>query len=539
MSDIVEASIEVFAMSTTKGLLLDQTSSTLSISTDGGDECKEDQVENNMLGNHLPHPSSRFVLKDDCEPPSPVRRMSTQEAADCVVVLNTRHSLLVTDTDTDGEDDDEDEACDEITNLGDSPYRTDLVNLSFRLEMEAHAKEGDNVVVSTPVLDENEPTSDRRSISLRPRHQCQDNSRQETSISSRPASILDTVAEGFVDTLCHPSTTCARGHAVSLPPGPSSPADISENSIEKDFLQVMGCSLPPDEDEIAHLWDLDMALQLTCSMPSQSTAGVAYSHPNSPRPLRPTGPHRPGPRERIRRLRQWRKERSLVGPFMPPRTYSVDYFASDRDSRAHPVDDNLMYDSDPEMSLSMRPRKKSNKTALQCSTTTQQSICTLRWTVREGMNQKWDLVWHTEKTSVPVRAWMERGTVVGQQMLEPSLVWKDSSNDCTQLRFLNICRVLQATPQDQRKASILSRPSCTVRLMTSTGAEYFLETSSVSKRDEIVSIWKACIARFATLAVLEDLDSIQNEFFHPESHSYVPDMEKTMEDLDRDERNDI
>ena len=125
-------------------------------------------------------------------------------------------------------------------------------------------------------------------------------------------------------------------------------------------------------------------------------------------------------------------------------------------------------------------------------------------------------------------------------MLEPALVWrKDNQTECTQLRFLNICRILAMTPQEQQKAAILARPSCTLRLMTSTGEEYFLEAASKSQRNEIVKTWKLCIARFATLAVLEDLESIQKEFFHATSHSYVPEIDDVLNDMEQDARRDV
>ena len=118
-------------------------------------------------------------------------------------------------------------------------------------------------------------------------------------------------------------------------------------------------------------------------------------------------------------------------------------------------------------------------------------------------------------------------------MLEPALVLRHGIH-VTQIRFLNICRILPATPDEQIRAAILARPSCTLRLMTSLGEEFFLEAASLSQRNEIIDTWKLCIARFATLAVLEDVESIQREFFHAGCHSYIPDMEEVMDELDRD-----
>ena len=510
---------------------MDQTSTTLSVSTSTDEDFKEDSVteEQEVVLHHTSSPkSSRFVFKDDYDDHHhcqlPIRRLS--QTNDAVVVLNTRQSLLVEETDTEGDDTElEDEEGNDVfdqQSLADDLRRVDLVHLNFRLEMEEHARKGEEVL-SVPARKD----TDNASLSY---------IQVDDSVSAYSTSIL-----GMVDTLCFPSQTCGTP-TRSLPAATTTAAAanqstvLDEDTVHQDILQVLGCSLPPDQHEISNLWDVGTVLSLPSCLPSQAAPPrLTYS---SPVPARPMGPHRPGPRERIMRLRQWRRERSPQVPMLPDRTYSVDLGRGQEERSPLLVDNELMYDSDPEMFVSTRVTEETStrRRSKPCTTTPQRR--TQRWAVRECMNQKWDLVWHTEKSSVPVRAWMERGTVVGEEMLEPALVWRHGKHAPMQLHFLSICRILAATPVDQRKASIVARPSCTLRLLTSSGDEYFLEAASPSERNEILNMWKTCIARFATLAVLEDLDNIQKEFFHHLSHSYVPDVNETMNELDRDARRD-
>ena len=517
-------------VSATKGM--DQTMATLSLSLSM--EAVEEEKE--VLTVHLP--PSRLVWRDDCEPPSPIRKFSAQHAPERVVVLNTRHSLLVDEeSDTEAEDEDE-EHRDEDMQPEDDDYDNQLIHLNFRLEMEEHARvahDNDHLFLLPEFASVTPDREASRSVSFQEHEVVQP---KGNALSTERVSLFDTVASGLVDTLCLPRKVCGASGtnlAIATNQDVYYEGALEESSLQQDILRVMGCSSPPDEDEIAHLWDLDTSLQISCNLPEESPRRLSY-----PVPMPPKGPHRPGPRERIMRLRQWRRERCLgTIPDMPDRTHSVDLIDLENEESKHDWDEDLTYDSDPEMSISMRMKKSPLKVTMKPPSTPKRRSCTHRWMVRESMNQNWDLVWHTEKSSVPVRAWFERGTIVGGIMLEPALVWRHSNNECTQLRFLNICRVLAATPKEQRRASILARPSCTLRLMTSTGEEFFMEAPSMARRNEIVDTWKMCIARFATLAVLEDLDNIQKEFFHAISHSFVPDVEETMDDLERDAKNDV
>jgi hypothetical protein len=476
--------------------LMDDTLSTLSLSTDEEDEEKEEPVQR----------ETRRVLVEPPQPSNSSRAAASSlkdSARPSFRLLNSRTLADESDTENEEEDDDEDE----------EEY-DHLVQLDFRLEMEEHAR--------TEAL----PVPPAPSCQSLPTELACVTPTDETTLQVRPArSMLESVAEVWVDTLCLPRKVCGSGSSTSLA---ATPMLYEEDTLHQDILHVMGCNRPPDEDEMAQLWDIDTAW--ACS--------TLASH-ESPRRLplesQRTGPQRPSRRERVRRWRQWRRPAVAVG-----RTYSMDETALPAMAEKHHNnndDDDLTYDSDPEVVAAVRPR---TTTVPAPCTTPQRARPTTQWKVRESMNESWDLVWHREekRTATPARAWMERGTLVGGHMLEPALVIRQSGCEAKQateqLRFLNICRILPASAAQLQEAALLARPSCTIRLLTSTGHNYWLETSSPAQRQEVLEAWKIVISRFATLAVLEDLETIQRDFFHPLSHSYVPDVEDYLAEMERD-----
>jgi hypothetical protein len=194
-------------------------------------------------------------------------------------------------------------------------------------------------------------------------------------------------------------------------------------------------------------------------------------------------------------------------------------------------------------------------------------------TVQESLNMSWNLTWHpgnnddangNNTNSRKIHIWIERGTIFNSAkvMLEPNLMWRDfyqpemskqrKLNVCIQkrsqtqaasattippqavvnpytIRLLSVCRVLEAPLLDALDRSLypLARPSCSFLLKTAAPdcKEYLFEAATSAERDAIVHRWKACIARFAALAVMEDLDAICREFFVPAitSRMLVPD----------------
>ena len=165
--------------------------------------------------------------------------------------------------------------------------------------------------------------------------------------------------------------------------------------------------------------------------------------------------------------------------------------------------------------------------------------------VQETLNMSWTVRWYPRNSDNTlleprtVHAWIERGTLIEMNtvMLEPNLMWREafhpelnskrrlnaSSQKPHFIRLLNLCRVLV----DDIDQSIypLVRPSCCVLIRTSDGQEHLFETRNKVERNELVRRWKLTTARFATLAVLEDLETICREFFSPmiSSRMLVPD----------------
>jgi hypothetical protein len=82
------------------------------------------------------------------------------------------------------------------------------------------------------------------------------------------------------------------------------------------------------------------------------------------------------------------------------------------------------------------------------------------------------------------------------------------------MRLLNACRITPCVNLDRTKYPF-ARQNCSFLLKSCTGEEFLLEAKG---RDEVKTIterWKLAVARFASLAVTEDVNGIAREFFHP------------------------
>jgi hypothetical protein len=152
------------------------------------------------------------------------------------------------------------------------------------------------------------------------------------------------------------------------------------------------------------------------------------------------------------------------------------------------------------------------------------------------------LTWHpnadnVQEYRVPARAlkiniWMERGTVICHNgvVIEPMFMWRDAyqSHDLLQnrkrlnescqkpwsMRLLNTCRIAYFTSADKYRYP-LARSACSFLIKTCQNQEFALEAHSEAQRELICERWRLAIARFASLAVTEDIDKISQEFFHP------------------------
>ena len=61
----------------------------------------------------------------------------------------------------------------------------------------------------------------------------------------------------------------------------------------------------------------------------------------------------------------------------------------------------------------------------------------------------------------------------------------------------------------------MARQHCCFVLKSCTGEEFLLEAKGPEEVETITERWKLAVARFASLAVTEDVNGIAKEFFHP------------------------
>jgi hypothetical protein len=134
--------------------------------------------------------------------------------------------------------------------------------------------------------------------------------------------------------------------------------------------------------------------------------------------------------------------------------------------------------------------------------------------------------------AICVNIWMERGTVVTNSgvVVEPAFMWRDAYqphlaqhklNASTQkpwsMRLLNACRIIHCADLGtlDRKKYPLARLNSSLLLKCCKGQEFLLEANGPEEARTITERWKLAVARFASLAVTEDVNAIAKEFFHP------------------------
>jgi len=178
----------------------------------------------------------------------------------------------------------------------------------------------------------------------------------------------------------------------------------------------------------------------------------------------------------------------------------------------------------------------------------------MKYLVQQTLNSTWTLTWHPNSENrkkykishnkpVCINMWLERGTVITNSgvVIEPAFMWRDAYqplllsqhklNNSTQkpwsMRLLNACRV---TPFISNTSDIYPRPinrtkypiarhSSSFLLKSCGGEEFLFEVKNPDEAIAIAQRWKLVVARFASLAVTEDVGGIAKEFFHPTSES--------------------
>ncbi len=156
---------------------------------------------------------------------------------------------------------------------------------------------------------------------------------------------------------------------------------------------------------------------------------------------------------------------------------------------------------------------------------------------QQTLNLTWTLTWHPNPDNVKefqippkpflINIWMERGTVIPHSgvVVEPQFMWRDAYQSHSKrlnatcqkpwaMRLLNTCRIAPCTRLDKTLYPLARKAQC-LAVKTCHGQEFVLEAQSPGQMESICERWKMAVARFASLAVTEDIDSIAQEFFHP------------------------
>ncbi|KAL3898215.1 MAG: hypothetical protein SGARI_006731 [Bacillariaceae sp.] len=211
-------------------------------------------------------------------------------------------------------------------------------------------------------------------------------------------------------------------------------------------------------------------------------------------------------------------------------------------------DDEDGYDSDPEVNCSFnapRPTSSSPQPDLEQHEVMQAEPLPFDETemvhsVQRTLNSTWTLTWHPNPQNVKdynisheplcVNIWLERGTVIANSgvVVEPAFMWRDAYqpmlgkhklNVSTQkpwtMRLLNACRITPCSAPLDRTMYPMARQQCCFVLKSCAGEEFLLEAKGPEEVDTITERWKLAVARFASLAVTEDVNGIAKEFFHP------------------------
>lgn len=180
----------------------------------------------------------------------------------------------------------------------------------------------------------------------------------------------------------------------------------------------------------------------------------------------------------------------------------------------------------------------------------------MRESVQQTLNSTWTMTWHPnaqnrKEYNIPhskpicINMWLERGAVMTNSgvVVEPAFMWRDayqpllltqhklnsSSQKPWSMRLLNACRIttyFSSSPNNSsfnnsidRNKYPLARKNSSFLLKSCGGEEFLLEAKDQEDAFAITQRWKLVVARFACLAVTEDVGGIAKEFFHPTSDS--------------------
>lgn len=440
-----------------------------------------------------PHPSDTSLLSihidqadedfdDECflrEPSSSERDTSntSRGALENTRLVDTQHSILnITDEEDEGDEEDVVERSFLFADLMDGPLDHSLLDMDD---------------------DQKEPLTPPMRSSF-----CD---MGNDAVTKSNSSLFD-LTQSFVEGLCFVGDETDKTASSTL----------CYRHVENDLIELLGCADAPDVDEMEQVWTMNQAV-FSCAGQQRQRSPVRL------RPKRTTLTARAQRVHRIRCERLLPDKRTGLSPTMGMSPTSVAEYRSrsmDQAKRRLFVEveeDDLGYDSDPGDFMALqRPDKILSLPTVEESTDASS-------TVQDTLNLTWTLTWHPiEQPPQVCSVWMERGTLIHSEttMLEPTLMWRPAYRPhltnprYESVRLLNLCRILK---DFDRSLYPLARPQCSLLVKTADNGDYLFEAASEAERDDVLSRWKLAVARFATLAIMEDMPAIVDEFFAPMS----------------------
>ena len=366
---------------------------------------------------------------------------------------------------------------------------------------------------------------------------------ESTMVEARQFSLHTFLGDTFVDGLCSADIVPDPGCSPRMQPKDEHTRKYYTNedrlTVGLDIWNLLGCTTNPGDQEIGEIWSRRVDLnrprraniknrmhkirQLrTVAHGSQPATRHGITFGNSVVPL-----------ERARTVDHEDPLARFIGNGLDPIVPTVDG-----------------YDSDPEIlttEYTSTPRQAMD--GLHDIDDLYNEDMYVRDLVQQTLNSTWTFTWHPNPKNVTefglssskpicVNLWIERGTVISATgfVCEPTIMWRDAYqpmladkhrlNKSTQnpwtMRLLNTCRIAECHGNLDRNVYPLARSQNCFYLKTNHGGHEFLfETASMDDVETVCERLKMTVARFASLAVMEDVDSIEAEFFHPTTSSQM------------------
>ncbi|KAL3943876.1 MAG: hypothetical protein SGBAC_002034 [Bacillariaceae sp.] len=370
---------------------------------------------------------------------------------------------------------------------------------------------------------------------------------------SKKFSLHRFLGEGFMDGLCTPDfvpggpcvvpTDCTQRFNCTRPRRNSRRSRRNQCddrvNLSSDILDLLGCSADPGSFEREEIWHRKLDL----SKPTRANLKNRMRHI---RELRNSA-HRSHTSSRHGVTLSNSRKSGYGYPSVLKRSATFnehDPLAKHFGKGMQPiVPDYDGYDSDPEVLSSQytpRPRESVPVPSIQTRPSMDEDMY-IQDLVQQTMNSTWTFTWHPNPHNVKefglesvrpicINIWIERGTALPNgHVAEPTIMWRDAYqpfltgkselNKSTQkpwtMRLLSTCRIAASGSLDRSIYPLARSQNCFVLKTSSGNHEFLFESTSSNDMRKVCQQWKLTVARFASLAVMEDIASIEREFFHP------------------------